>query len=289
MTPTWQSEEPPPSHRIDGPGWARAVLRGAALAVVTFGGLALLLLLRLVEAPVHRLHRPWTPWITQGVCRAAFAILGIRHSVTGMPMTKRGAVVANHSSWLDIFALNARKRVYFVSKAEVAGWPGIGWLARATGTVFITRDPRQARAQAALFEARLKAGHKLLFFPEGTSTDGQRVLPFKSTLFGAFFAPGLREILHIQPVSVIWTAPPGADARFYGWWGDMGFGAHLLRVLAAHRQGAVEVVYHPPIAVAEMADRKALAAAAEAAVRTGCLRPGTPPASVHPSSPASAS
>ena len=288
MTPTWRSDEPPPPVRIGAMGWVRAGFRGAALALVTFGGLAVLLLVRLVEAPLHGLDRPWTPWITQAVCRAAFVILGIRHRVTGSQMRARGAVVANHSSWLDIFALNARKRVYFVSKAEVAGWPGIGLLARATGTVFITREPREAKAQQALFEARLQAGHKLLFFPEGTSTDGLRVLPFKSTLFGAFFAPGLRNALHVQPVTVIWTAPPGEDPRFYGWWGDMDFGAHLLKVLAAPRQGDVEIVYHPPLRVAEAGDRKALAAAAEAAVRAG-FRPGTEPESVRPSSPASAS
>jgi lyso-ornithine lipid O-acyltransferase len=290
VSPTWRSEEPPPAARIGALGWVRAVLRGAALGLVTFGGLVVLLLVRFVEAPLHGLDRPWTPWITQGVCRAAFAILGIRHRVTGTQMRERGAVVANHSTWLDIFALNASKRVYFVSKAEVAGWPGIGWLARATGTVFITRDPRHAKAQQALFEARLTAGHKLLFFPEGTSTDGRRVLPFKSTLFGAFFAPGLRDALHVQPVTVIWTAPTGEDARFYGWWGDMGFGAHLLKVLAAAQQGAVEIVYHPPLRVAEAGDRKTLAAAAEAAVRAALSTPPeTGRASVRPSSPASAS
>jgi lyso-ornithine lipid O-acyltransferase len=97
-------------------------------------------------------------------------------------MQHKGALVANHASWLDIFTLNACDRIYFVSKSEVAGWPGIGWLARATGTVFINRQGREAQMQKLLFEARLRAGHRLLFFPEGTSTDGQRVLDFKSTL-----------------------------------------------------------------------------------------------------------
>lgn len=290
MNPTWRSDAPPPVSRIGAPGWLLAAVRGGLLGLVVFGGLFVLVALRLVEAPLHGLHRPWTPWITQGVCRAAFVILGIRHRVTGHQMRDRGAVVANHSTWLDIFALNARKRVYFVSKAEVARWPAIGWLARATGTVFISRDRREAKAQQALFEARLKAGHKLLFFPEGTSTDGQRVLPFKSTLFEAFFAPDLRDILHVQPVTVIWTAPPGEDARFYGWWGDMAFGAHLLKVMASPRQGAVEIIYHPPLRVAEATDRKTLAAAAEAAVRAGfATRPGTGPATARPSPPASGS
>jgi 1-acyl-sn-glycerol-3-phosphate acyltransferase len=289
VTPTWHSDGLPPSGRIGPGGWFRAVRRGVPLAIVVFGGLLILLLVRLVEAPLHGLHRPWTPWITQAVCRAAFVILGMSHRTRGEQMRERGAVVANHASWLDIFALNARKRVYFVSKAEVARWPGIGWLARATGTVFINRDPKEARAQAALFEARLKAGHKLLFFPEGTSTDGQRILPFKSTLFGAFFAPDLKDILWVQPVTVIYRAPKGEDPRFYAWWGDMGFGGHLLKVLAARRQGGVEIVYHPPCRVAGTRDRKDLAAESEAAVRAAFPTPETAPASVRPSSPASAS
>lgn len=283
MTTTWRSDEPPPAGRIGPAGWARALVRGAALALVTFGGLAILLLVRLVEAPVFGLHRPWTPWITQFVCRAAFVILGMRHAVRGDQMTERGAVVANHSSWLDIFALNARKRIYFVSKSEVARWPGIGWLARAAGTVFINRDRKEAKAQQELFEARLKAGHKLLFFPEGTSTDGQRILPFKSTLYAAFFSPDLCDFLHVQPVTVIYTAPAREDPRFYGWWGDMDFGAHLLKVLAAPRQGSVEIVYHPPVRVADTTGRKDLAARTEAAVRSAFAVTETEPASVRPS------
>ena len=135
VTPTWRSDDPPPPARIGGiAGWLRAVPRGVALALVTFGGLLLLSPRPACRgAAVHGLHRPWTPWITQGVCRTAFAILGMSHRVRGAQMREPGAVVANHSSWLDIFALNARKRVYFVSKAEVARWPGIGWLARAHG------------------------------------------------------------------------------------------------------------------------------------------------------------
>ncbi len=269
MSATWRSDDVPAQPRIGPLGWVRAVLRGLALAVVTYGGLIVLLLVRLVERPLCGLRRPVTPWITRFVCRAAFVILGIRHRVTGRPMQQKGALVANHASWLDIFTLNACDRIYFVSKSEVADWPGIGWLARATGTVFINRHGREAQLQRLVFEARLRAGHRLLFFPEGTSTDGQQVLPFKSTLFAAFFTHGLQEILHVQPVSVIYHAPPGQDPRFYGWWGDMEFGGHLLKLLAAPRQGTAEVVFHTPVPVSDFPDRKALAAHCEAAVRQG--------------------
>nr|WP_306151143.1 lysophospholipid acyltransferase family protein [Roseovarius sp. MMSF_3281] len=248
------------------------MLRGAALSIVIGLSVVLMGLIRLVEKPVYGVSRPWTPWITQWVCRSAFAILGMQHETQGVRMTRPGAVVSNHVSWLDIFALNARKRIYFVSKSEVAGWPGIGLLAKITGTVFIARDPRQAKHQQEVFEERLLAGHKLLFFPEGTSTDGMRVLPFKSTLFQAFFTRELRHELHIQPVTVVYTAPAGEDARFYGWWGAMEFGPHLAKMLAAKRHGSVKIIYHQPVKVDDFPNRKVLAAHVEGVVRGGMPR-----------------
>ncbi len=268
MTPTWRGAAEPEATRFGAAGWARIVFRGVPLGLVVFGGLALLLTLRLIERPMNGPRRPWTPWITQAVCRTAFVLLGIRHRIHGSRMGHRGAVVANHSTWLDIFTLNAGKRIYFVSKAEVAKWVGIGWLARATGTVFITRAAREARAQKATFEERLTIGHKLLFFPEGTSSDGQRVLPFKSALFAAFFSEGLKDLVWVQPVTVVYTAPEGRPKNFYGWWGDMEFGPHLLKILAASPQGAVDVHYHDPVRVADFEDRKALALYCEEAVRS---------------------
>ena len=266
---TWTSDDLPPTHTITPLGWVRVVVRGVAVGVVTFGCLALLLLLRIVERPLFGQGRPVTPYITQFVCRAAFVLMGIGYTCIGTPMVGAGAVVANHSSWLDIFALNASKRIYFVSKAEVAGWPGIGWLARATGTVFIARDRGQAVAQVDVFRERLSNGHKLLFFPEGTSTDGQQVLAFKPTLFAAFFYPALRGTLAIQPVSVVYRAPNGVDARHYGWWGEMDFATHLLATLAQSPQGGVTVIYHDPVKVADFDDRKALAAHLQSVVQDG--------------------
>lgn len=265
--PLWNSDDEPDPIRISLGGWLRVLARGIPLAFLVFGGLLVLLLVRLIEHPIHGHNRPITPHIAQFVCRNALRILGIGFCTSGELMHQHGAVVANHTSWLDIFALNARKRVYFVSKAEVARWPAIGWLARATGTVFIERNPKKAREQTEIFESRLKAGHKLLFFPEGTSTDGLRVLPFKTTLFAAFFSDHLRDDVHIQPVSVIFHAPDGESDRFYGWWGDMEFGPHLLKTLAARRQGWVELIYHSPAKVSDFGDRKALAAHCENAVR----------------------
>ncbi|MGB2202343.1 MAG: lysophospholipid acyltransferase family protein [Pseudooceanicola atlanticus] len=245
--------------------WLRAVPFGTFIAIC----LLIQVLLRQVERLFHGMRRPWTPYLTQVVCRAFFFFSGMGFRVTGTPMKEHGAIVANHVAWIDIFTLHAAKWVYYVSKAEVRGWPGIGILARATGTIFINRVRSEAKQQEQTFRERLSLGHKLLFFPEGTSTDAMRVLPFKTTLFAAFFDPALRDTLKVQPVTMVYRAPEGADPRFYGWWGEMSFGWHLVRVLGAGNQGEVEVIYHPPLRVADFADRKALARACEAAVRGG--------------------
>lgn len=269
---TWSELPEPAPAPLSLMGWGRAIGRGVPVVALFLGGFVLLMLLRLIERPIFGARRPVTPHITRIVCRNALRVLGISFKVTGAPMTQRGAVVSNHASWLDIVALNAAQCVYFVSKSEVAGWPVIGLLARGVGTVFIRRNPRDAAHQKTTFETRLQDGHKLLFFPEGTSSDGRRVLPFKPTLFAAFFNHDLRDICSIQPVSLAYVAPPGEDAHFYGWWGDMDLGPHLKQVLGARRQGHIELVFHPAMRVADFADRKSLSAASELAVRDGFKR-----------------
>ncbi len=267
MSTTWQGPPPPPHEPFGAGDYVRILLRGAAILALLAICFPLLLILRLPERAIWGGSRPVTPWITQTVCVLTCRIMGLRHQQHGQIARGPGAFVANHVSWLDIFTLNACTRLYFVAKAEVAGWAGIGWLARGTGTLFIARDRAQAKSHTDALQARLGAGHKLLFFPEGTSTDGRRVLPFRSTLFQAFYAETLPRDLHIQPVSVIYTAPPGRDPVFYGWWGDMEFGPSLLTVLAAPRQGRVDIAFHPPIRVQDLPDRKALAQAAAAPIQ----------------------
>ncbi|MGR3513224.1 MAG: lysophospholipid acyltransferase family protein [Paracoccaceae bacterium] len=268
MSPIWQSAEEPEFAPLSAMDWLRICLRGGALAVILGCGVLVALILRLIEAPLHGAARPWTGWVTVAVCRLGLPFLGLCAVTHGKPMRQSGAFVANHSSWLDIFVLNAGAPLIFVSKAEVADWPGIGALARLTGTVFVRRARQEAEAQRRLIESRIKAGQRLLFFPEGTSTDGRRVLPFKPTLFAALVSDALPEA-YVQPVSVAYHAAEGQEPRFYGWWGDMEFGPHMLRMLAHARRGLVDVTWHRPLAVRDMKDRKALARASEAAVRAG--------------------
>lgn len=265
---TWRDDGAPAVPRPGPLGWLLVVTRGLAILSVLLIGVVLILPLRAGERLLAGPRRPVTGPHVQIVCRICLWLMGLRCEVRGRPMRGPGAVVANHASWLDIFVMNAAMPVFFVAKAEVAGWPGINILTRVTDTHFVARDPRLAQAQAQEFCARTRAGHRLLFFPEGTSTDGRRVLPFKPTLFQGFLDPDLPRTLAVQPMTVIYHAPPGRDPRFYGWYGDMALGTHLLAVLAQPRQGRVSVVLHDPIPVAGET-RKTLAAKAEAAVRSG--------------------
>ncbi|MEM6385689.1 MAG: lysophospholipid acyltransferase family protein [Pseudomonadota bacterium] len=266
MTPTWRSTDAPAFAPLNIADWIKVFLRGGVLCLVLLTGVFLTLCLRIIERPLHGMRRPWSGWITVAVCRIGLRLMGVARKTTGSPMRQNGVYVANHSSWLDIFTLNACAPMYFVSKAEVATWPGIGLLARLTGTVFVRRARQEAAAQKALLEARITAGHRLTIFPEGTSTDGRQVLPFKPTLFAALFSEGTRHV-HVQPVSVIYRAPNRRDRRFHAWWGDMAFGPHLLQILAAPRGGCVIVTWHEPLVVSDFADRKTLAREAETCVR----------------------
>jgi 1-acyl-sn-glycerol-3-phosphate acyltransferase len=266
---TWHGKEEPPAIPHPGPqGWLLAATRGLGIILVLLVGVILILPMRMLERLFAGPRRPVTGPHVQIVCRLCLWIIGLRWRREGRPLHGSGAVVANHSSWLDIFVLNAAMPVFFVSKSEVASWPGINILTRVTNTHFVTRDPRLATLQAQEFAERTRAGHRLLFFPEGTSSDGRRVLAFKPTLFQGFLDPALPYGLAIQPMSAHYHAPAGHDPRFYGWWGNMALGPHLLAVLAQPRHGSVTVRLLPPIPVIDET-RKTLAAKAESAIRQG--------------------
>lgn len=270
MSYTWRSDDHPAWPRTGARGHLRAAVRGITILVVLLAGVVLSGLTRLAERAVHPTRRPWTAPITRITLRLVLRVIGVRLRIRGRPMRHAGAVVANHVSWLDILALHACQTVVFVSKSEVAGWPGIGFLARFVGTVFIDRDPREARRQRDVLSRAMQGGARLMLFPEGTSTDGMRVLRFKSTLFEMMFTANAAADTHVQPVSVIYEAPPGQpDPRLYAWWGDMSLGPHLAMVLSMARQGSVTLVFHAPLRVAAFSGRKALAQAAEDRVRAG--------------------
>lgn len=250
-------------------GWVRFVLR-ALSGFLTIG----LLMIPLALLRAFGLWRAGQR-VVQLACWICLKIIGIPLIVKGRPMQHAGVIVANHASWLDILALNVCQRVFFVAKSEVSDWPGIGLMAKTVGTVFIRRIRGDAKVQHDLFLDHAKQGHKLLFFPEGTSTDGRRVLPFRSSLFQAFFAPDLAHLMWVQPVTVVYFVPGGKRADFYGWWGDMELFEHMGQVLSQAKQGRIEVIFHDPVRIEDFADRKSLTQSVHQAVANGM--PFVPP------------
>jgi 1-acyl-sn-glycerol-3-phosphate acyltransferase len=205
-------------------------------------------------------------------------LFGIRVHVLGKPVRGEGVLIlANHTSWLDIMLLSALQPLSFVAKAEISRWPLFGTLARLQRTVFVDRERRAATGLVAgAIAARLAAGECLVLFPEGTSHDGNAVLPFKSALLGA--ADALRadgRHVTVQPVSLAFTnchgIPMGREMRpFFAWYGDMEMVPHLWEALKA---GPLDVVveFHPPASL-DMMNRKELAAHAQAQVQAGVSR-----------------
>lgn len=268
---TWNDEAPAELPPLSMPAKLVGGVRFALFLGLTLAALGLFLLGRALR---HWLGR-WVTfhfWVARVWSRAGLRLLGLTLRVKGRPI-ERGALVANHSSWIDILALRAVRLVYFVSKAEVADWAGVGFVVRVTGTVFIERRRAEAKRQERVLRERIAANQVLCIFPEGTSTDGERVLPFKSSLLSAFFPgeDGSGADLHVQPVTIRYRVAPGSGLprNFYAWWGTMGFEAHIWDVLCRSRGGEVDVIFHEPLSPAEIGDRKALAERAEAAVRLG--------------------
>jgi len=271
---SWDDAEPPvlaPPTRAQRAVAAARIAAAALLTAALLGFYALFLGIERIW-PAFR----WREIVQRLWARIVARLAGIRVTSVGTLTRDGGAIVSNHVSWSDIFVLVGRARMTFVSKAEVRGWPGVGAIAALCGTVFIERKRSAAKAQTEEMARRMLRGERLLFFPEGTSTDGRRVLEFRSTLFAAFMAEGLRDEMRIQPVSVVYHAPPGQPPEFYGWWGAMPFGGHVVDVLRRSFGGRAEVVFHPPVRPCDFPDRKALARHCGEAVRRGLeerLRP----------------
>ena len=253
-------------------------LRAFALAAAFF-------VLTLASAPVQwlslrlglKLRKTYPHGYHQLLCR----MFGIRISVIGQPVQDRGVLmVANHTGYFDILIMSATARVSFVAKHEVASWPLFGLMARLQESVFINRERRSGAGTARdVIRKRLQAGDALVLFPEGTSTDGNRVKAFKSALMGAAEteigsdAAGHVRHVPVQPVSITYTAvhgiPLGRENRpLFAWYGDMELLPHVWEAL---KSGPLDVVveFHEPLTVDSLGGRKVLAAKAEAIIRRG--------------------
>lgn len=208
--------------------------------------------------------------------RITLRVLGIRVRVRGKVASDRPLLIAcNHVSWTDIVVLGALADLHFISKSEVQSWPVLGAFARLQRSIFIERENRhKAPGQAKAIGERLANGDPMVLFAEGTTGDGNRVMPFKSTLFGAAqIALKTHEAkqVFVQPVSIAYLKRYGIplDRRERGalaWIGDMDFVPHLMSILRAGPID-VEVRFGKPIEHHSGSDRKETARASEAEVR----------------------
>jgi 1-acyl-sn-glycerol-3-phosphate acyltransferase len=246
----------------------RAVFIIIGFLVITLLGMPLQWLLLKLRSPAART-------LPCHYHKLVAALFGIHIKMIGKPVTGEGVLmVANHTSWADIVIFSAATPLSFVSKAEVARWPLFGTLARLQRSVFVERHRRSATGETRdIIRGRLLDGDTLLLFPEGTSHDGNTVLPFKSALLGAAEArlAGGQHV-KVQPVSTAFTGlhglPMGRENRpLFAWYGDMEMVPHLWEALLA---GPLDVVvqFHQPLSL-DVMDRKTLATRAEEIVRNG--------------------
>lgn len=209
------------------------------------------------------LRRKWSATLPAVYHRWCCRILGFRVRRIGSPTSERPALFAsNHISYTDISVLGSQIVGSFVAKAEVAGWPLFGLLAKMQRSVFVDRQVRSTLSQREAIGARLAAGDALILFPEGTSSDGSHVLPFKSALFGAVDRADAASVV-VQPVSIAYTRldgiPLGRLCRpYFAWYGAVDLAPHIWRMVGL---GTVEVVveFHPPTLLSDCGSRKALA------------------------------
>lgn len=246
-----------------------------------------------------RAARRFPHWYHRQVCR----VLGIHVNIEGA-VTQDAPVllVSNHTSWLDIPVLSAVAPVSFVAKKEVGSWPFVSSLARLQRTVFVDRGSRQAAGDTASeILDRLKIGDAIVLFAEGTSSDGNRVLPFKTSLFAAvkpsravLSAPSPAACVEpvVQTLAIVYTHLHGlplgrAERPRVGWYGDMEMQSHAWALLGAGPL-AVTVRVSEPVPLSRYADRKALAISSEKAVREAVhriLRDRAPDEAVYPVEP----
>ena len=225
-----------------------------------------------------RKARRFPHWYHRRVCR----LLGLRIEIDGEVARDRPVLlVANHTSWLDIPVLSAVAPVSFVAKKEVGGWPFVSSLARLQRSVFVDRARRSAVGEAAgEILSRLAQGDTIVLFAEGTSSDGNRVLPFMTSLFAAAKPSGQSDMQApdavVQTLSLVYTRLHGiplgrADRPLVGWYGDMEMRSHAWRLLKAGPLD-VRIRVGPPVPLASFADRKDLARQSEAEVREHVVR-----------------
>ncbi len=242
-----------------------ATARLTACAVWTIG-------LAPVQYVASRLRLPVARRLPRFYHRTLCRILGIRFEIIGRRSRRRPTLfIANHTSYLDIPIMGALLEASFVAKQEIKKWPIFGLLARLQNSIFIDRGAtRQAHAQTEHLRHRLAARGSLILFPEGTTSDGNRLLPFKSALLAVAEQPVRGKSLLVQPVSVAYThldgIPLGHHLRpLFAWYGDMELLPHLWQLAGLGRL-TVTVTFSEPVNARDFASRKVLCAHANTVI-----------------------
>ncbi len=250
--------------------WLRVSLCMTALLMATLVLFPAQLVFLWLDMPQRRtLPRLWH--------RMACRLVGIRVRVHGTPDRQRPLMlVSNHASWKDILVLGSIADVVFVAKSDVKAWPVFGILARLQATIFIERDQKRTTGnQVNEIGKRLADGEIVVLFPEGTTSDGNRLLEIKTSLFGAAAAAvplSPTGVVHVQPVAIAYTGIHGMPMGRYhrpvaAWPGDIPLAPHLLGIL---HEGAVDVdvIYGEQITYTPDSNRKVVSRQVEKSIRS---------------------
>ena len=241
--------------------WIGSPLRGA-FRLLSYLALTLVLVPIYLLAMALRLN-PIVRWMPVAYHRIVCIILGIRVRVHGERSTVTPTLyVCNHVSYLDIEVLGGLIPGSFVAKAEVATWPWFSTLAKAQRTIFIERSSGKTSRSRDEMMSRLNTGDNLMLFPEGTSSDGQRVLPFRSALFGVAQLRRDEKPIAVQSVAIAYTRLDGIPLGRYwrllfAWFGDLDLVPHLWQMVCLGETEAV-VTFFPPVDIDKLGDRKKL-------------------------------
>lgn len=240
----------PPASRTERPaGRALRGLRWTRLALHALHG-ALILRFLFPRADAAR-RRAYVRWWSEKLVSVA----GVALQVEGeLPRPGENAVMvaANHISWLDMFAVSAAWPTRFVAKSEVRDWPLAGWIAERAGTLFIRRDRRRDTARMNdQVHAVLARRDCVGFFPEGTTSEGDTLLKFHTSLF----EPAVANAAHLHPVAIRYEHRDGAPAPEVAYVGELSFMQSMARVVA-QRGVVARVMFGPPIDCAQVKDRR---------------------------------
>ena len=239
-----------------------AFFRLLGIILLTGFAMGMLLLAIILRMNTHKIPLYWH--------KATLAVSGIRVNVIGTPSPVAPTLFAsNHSSYWDIIVLGSLIEGSFIAKKEIASWPVVSFLAKIQKTYFVDRKPRHAQEQLDDLANFLGGDRNLILFPEGTSNDGNRVYPFKPTLFRM----AENSALTIQPVTVVYPLLDGMPMHrgirpLTAWYGDMDLFSHLWTVLGMGTLQA-DVVFHEPMKASAFASRKDLAKAAHVFIEQG--------------------